>query len=201
MTDRIESMQLDVDELRALRQRVKELENAPYLSQAHALCNDLGIAPGHIENRLFEAIGKVDELAALKAGQGDPVAWQDIVSALKAVDAEAWERGRMFPQHSDEQDADRAAIRRACELVEWYSTKGGSVAMHLPLWPKHPAPAQTITESWVPVPMVAIDGCRDDILNGRGALEEVLDNDQTNAVLAVFDQYFDGAAPKEPPHA
>ena len=62
MTDRIESMQLDVDELRALRQRVKELENAPYLSQAHALCNDLGIAPGHIEDRLFEAIGKVDAL-------------------------------------------------------------------------------------------------------------------------------------------
>ena len=140
-------------------------------------------------------------LRANRGAQGDPVAWQDIVSALKAVDAEAWERGRMFPQHSDEQDADRAAIRRACELVEWYSTKGGSVAMHLPLWPKHPAPAQTITESWVPVPMVAIDGCRDDILNGRGALEEVLDNDQTNAVLAVFDQYFDGAAPKEPPHA
>lgn len=41
----------------------------------------------------------------------------------------------------------------------------------------------------------AIAECRDAILNGRGALESVLDGDQTNAVLAVFDDYL-ASAPK-----
>lgn len=42
---------------------------------------------------------------------------------------------------------------------------------------------------------LAIDECRDNILNGRGALEAVLDGDQTNADLSVFDDMY--AALKE----
>jgi hypothetical protein len=37
---------------------------AAWLSQAHSLCADLGVAPGHIENRLFEAIGNAAKLMA-----------------------------------------------------------------------------------------------------------------------------------------
>lgn len=33
-----------------------------WMSQVHGLCFDLGIAPGHIEDRLFEAIGRVNML-------------------------------------------------------------------------------------------------------------------------------------------
>lgn len=33
--------------------------NAAWLSQAHAMCFDLGIAPGHIEERMFQALGRV----------------------------------------------------------------------------------------------------------------------------------------------
>ena len=33
-----------------------------WLSQAHVLCSDLGVAPGHIEDRLFEAIGNAATL-------------------------------------------------------------------------------------------------------------------------------------------
>lgn len=41
-----------------------------WLGQAHALCADIGVPPGHIEDRLFEAIGKVrcatdDDLATI----------------------------------------------------------------------------------------------------------------------------------------
>lgn len=35
------------------------LDNAAWLSQAHGLCTKLGVKQGHIEDRLFEAIGKV----------------------------------------------------------------------------------------------------------------------------------------------
>ena len=42
----------------------------------------------------------------------------------------------------------------------------------------------------------AIDSARDCILNGRGALEAVLDGDQTNAVLAEFDQIYDALQPE-----
>lgn len=36
-----------------------DMGNAAWLGQAHVLCNELGVEPGHIEDRLFEAIGKV----------------------------------------------------------------------------------------------------------------------------------------------
>jgi hypothetical protein len=35
-----------------------------YLAQAHRLCTELGISQGHIEDRLFEAIGKVQTLVS-----------------------------------------------------------------------------------------------------------------------------------------
>jgi hypothetical protein len=34
-----------------------------YLAQAHRLCTELGISQGHIEDRLFEAIGKARAVA------------------------------------------------------------------------------------------------------------------------------------------
>lgn len=71
MTDiTIAAMTAEID---ALRQKVKDLGSAAYLSQAHALCNDLGIAPGHIENRLFEAIGKI----AILMGRREPFGYVD----------------------------------------------------------------------------------------------------------------------------
>ncbi|MFA6204524.1 MAG: hypothetical protein WC710_15205 [Gallionella sp.] len=43
---------------------------------------------------------------------------------LYALLAEAKRRGGMFPQTSDEQDADSAAVRRVCGLVEHYAGRG-----------------------------------------------------------------------------
>jgi hypothetical protein len=40
----------------------RETGNAMYLSQAHNLCHALGIAPGHIEDRMFDALGKLCKL-------------------------------------------------------------------------------------------------------------------------------------------
>lgn len=42
-------------------------EQAAYLSQAHCLCADLGIKEGHIENRMFEAMGKAGKLMEIEA--------------------------------------------------------------------------------------------------------------------------------------
>lgn len=41
--------------------------NAAYLAQAHGLCAHLGIKEGHIENNLFEAMGKADWLMQIEA--------------------------------------------------------------------------------------------------------------------------------------
>lgn len=81
-------------------------------------------------------------LDGYKAGQAaapapaEPVPWRSIVAAIQAVDVEARRRGSMFPQTADEQDKDRAAVRRVAEMVEWYATKGGAVAEKLPGWPR-----------------------------------------------------------------
>jgi hypothetical protein len=74
-----------------------------------------------------------------KQSTAEPVEWQDIVSAIRAVGNEAARRGGMFPQTRDEQDEDTLAVRRVVEMIEWYATKGGAVATSLPGWPKHPA--------------------------------------------------------------
>lgn len=48
------------------------------------------------------------------------------------------------------------------------------------------------------LPMLdALDEVRDAVLHGRGPLEAVLDNDQTNAVLSVIDTAIDAAARKQ----
>ena len=52
---------------RAMRAAMTEIERLrdalqkhdAWLGQAHCLCSDMGIPHGHIEDRLFEAIGKV----------------------------------------------------------------------------------------------------------------------------------------------
>ena len=69
-----------------------------------------------------------------------PSPWQDIVKAIYAVRAEAARRGEMFPQTSDDQVEDRAAAHRVADMIEWYATKGGAVAMKLPKWPTYSAP-------------------------------------------------------------
>ena len=45
------------DEIERLRAELKRHD--AWLSQAHALCSDLGCRHGHIEDRLFEAFGKL----------------------------------------------------------------------------------------------------------------------------------------------
>lgn len=54
----------EVSRLRAALQTQAEeaAKHNAWLSQVHGLCFDLGIAPGHIEDRLFEAIGRVNML-------------------------------------------------------------------------------------------------------------------------------------------
>jgi exopolyphosphatase/pppGpp-phosphohydrolase len=47
-------------ELEALRKRVNELENADWLSLAHAICHDNGIPSGHIEERLYALAAALD---------------------------------------------------------------------------------------------------------------------------------------------
>ena len=43
-----------------------ETGNAAYLAQAHKLCSDLVIAPGYIEDRMFEAFGKLEKLREIE---------------------------------------------------------------------------------------------------------------------------------------
>lgn len=55
---------------RQIREKGERLEaekdaNERWMSQAHAMCFDLGITPGHIEDRMFEAIGRVNVLRAI----------------------------------------------------------------------------------------------------------------------------------------
>lgn len=45
------------DEIERLRAELKKHD--AWLGQAHCLCSDLKVPHGHIEDRLFEAIGKV----------------------------------------------------------------------------------------------------------------------------------------------
>ena len=44
------------DEIERLQEELKKHD--AWLSQAHCLCSDMGIPHGHIEDRLFELIGK-----------------------------------------------------------------------------------------------------------------------------------------------
>lgn len=43
---------------------------------------------------------------------------------LYALLDEAKRRGEMFPQTSDEQDADSKAVHRVCGMVRWYAERG-----------------------------------------------------------------------------
>jgi hypothetical protein len=92
-----------------------------------------------------------------------PIAWTDVVSAIRAVDAEAARRGEMFPQMADEHREDRRATRRTVEMIEWYAKHGGAVAEKLPGWPKITYPAAD----------VATDAARDAIATAYGYLWHV----------------------------
>lgn len=86
-------------------------------------------------SRVAEALADTAEIANQEPPQTVPVPWEYIVKAINAVGDEAQERGRLYPQNSDEQMGDRRAIRRICGMIEWYATEGGSCAMKLPDWP------------------------------------------------------------------
>lgn len=106
----------------------------------------------HTFDDLLEELAEMlDEREAQPAVvQQEPVPWEDIVSAVKTVVAEASRRGEMFPQESDKQAEDRAASRRVCELIKWYATCGGSVAEKLEGWPKRYAqPAQAVVQQLI----------------------------------------------------
>lgn len=86
----------EVSRLRAALQTQAEeaAKHNAWMSQVHGLCFDLGIAPGHIEDRLFEAIGRVnmlieqrDELlGALKLAWGFiPVGMTETDAIIKAA--------------------------------------------------------------------------------------------------------------------
>lgn len=94
--DEIERLQADNASLRAALQTQAEeaAKHNAWMSQVHGLCFDLGIAPGHIEDRLFEAIGRVnmlieqrDELlGALKLAWGFiPVGMTETDAIIKAA--------------------------------------------------------------------------------------------------------------------
>jgi hypothetical protein len=72
-----------------------------------------------------------------------PVSWQSVIDAINAVDTESTRRGEMFPQTSDEQREDRRAVRRVCETIRWYATKGGTGIESFVGWPSVAAPAAT----------------------------------------------------------
>lgn len=86
-----------------------------------------------------------------------PIHWRAVIQAIRAVGAEAARRGEMYPQFADEQREDKRAERRVVEMIEWYATKGGSVAMTLPDWPRHDVPADPPSE---PVAWRVVDGGR-----------------------------------------
>lgn len=52
--------------------------------------------------------------AQASAAEVVPLAWRDVVKAIRAVDAEASKRGEMFPQNSDEQRADKFCDANCC---------------------------------------------------------------------------------------
>ena len=53
----VDAAEAGADEIERLREQLK-LHDA-WLGQAHCLCSDLGVPLGHIEDRLFEAMGRV----------------------------------------------------------------------------------------------------------------------------------------------
>lgn len=67
---------------------------------------------------------KTNEASANCGGQVDagvrPLRTHDVILAILAVDRESAERGRMFPQDIDLHKADRAAVRRVVEMIQWY---------------------------------------------------------------------------------
>lgn len=49
---------------------------------------------------------------------------EQVLCYLYALLEEANFRGRMFPQTIDEQNEDRTAMHRVCEMVKWYGRQG-----------------------------------------------------------------------------
>jgi phage tail protein X len=52
-----------------------------------------------------------------------PLRTYDVILAILAVNRESAERGRMFPQDIDLHKADRAAVLRVIEMIQWYDQR------------------------------------------------------------------------------
>lgn len=63
----------------------------------------------------------------------EALAVADVIAAIYAVDNEARDRGRMFPQTSDEQAEDRSATARVVRMIQWYEKNTG--CSRLKGWP------------------------------------------------------------------
>ena len=90
---------------------------------------------GFLVRALLRHLGMASAAPVLTDAALGPIPWAAVNQAIKAVGDEARERGKMFPQTSDEQQDDRAAVKRVMGMIEWYATNGGAVAERLPDWP------------------------------------------------------------------
>jgi hypothetical protein len=54
-----------------------------------------------------------------------PLRQQDVIAAIRSVEAEAKRRGAMFPQCTDQHKADRDAVQRVVEMIRWYGDNVG----------------------------------------------------------------------------
>jgi len=64
----------------------------------------------------------------------EPIKLECVVAAIVAVANEARRRGAMFPQTSDEQREDRAAVFRVLGMLNWYEKNTGCA--NLDGWPE-----------------------------------------------------------------
>ncbi len=95
------------------------------------------------------------ELATLPGAATQParevaIPWQSVTKAIRAAADECKERGAMFPQSRDEQEADERAAKTVIGTIEWLATKGGTVIEKLAAWPRLAAPISEDTgKDWL----------------------------------------------------
>jgi len=54
-----------------------------------------------------------------------PLRQKDVIAAIRSVEVEAKRRGAMFPQCTDLHKADRDAVQRVVEMIQWYGDNVG----------------------------------------------------------------------------
>jgi hypothetical protein len=68
----------------AIKKRIED--NERWMSQVHVMCSGLGIPPGHIEDRLFEAIDRMRDLIRVK--ENPPPTKAQIAARLRKLATE-----------------------------------------------------------------------------------------------------------------